>query len=732
MRPRVAPGQCKFLNMILRLVAVMVLLPILVFAGTQPEGNGVAAINVMPLPAYGKVTPGKLKLDASFTVAANGYSDARLEQAIVRMLQRLRRRAGLVLPLGVNVGANQAGRLTVTVKEGSAAYPKFGEDESYALVINSGNATLQANTTLGAMRGLETLSQLVTGDADGYYFPYVNMQDKPRFSWRGLMIDVGRHFEPVAVIKRNIDGMAIVKVNGFHWHLSEDQGFRIESKKYPKLHEQGSNGQYYTQEQVREVIEYAADRGVRVVPEFDMPGHTSAWMPGYPGLASLPGPYEIETRWGVFDPTMDPTREETYEFLDNFIGEMAALFPDEYFHIGGDENNGKQWRANPQIQEFMQAHNFHTTAELQTYFNQRILKIVQKYGKKMVGWDEILTPDLPKETVVQSWRGYKKLDQSAREGYNAIWSTDYYLDHMGPAKYHYLSDPLPADADLTPEQASHVVGGEVCMWSEFVSEENIDSRIWPRTAAVAERFWSPRDVNNVADMYRRLDVVSVWLEQPGLQHLSSTNRMLRQISGTAELGSLGMLGRIASPEGVGTREQMNHHGTPSTQLIPLVKLTDAVVPDPPFRRQFAALVDEVLSDAPKFGAGSEELTKTFQQWRDMGPGFGAISAKAPVLLNASGRVLQLEKLGGAGLEALSYLRSGSAPPAGWKESQLALIKQAETPDASLVKLPWLASYRALILAAAEVGGVRKSDRKEWKQKVLNEAAKQEPPAKYTW
>jgi len=193
-----------------------------------------------------------------------------------------------------------------------------------------------------------------------------------------------------------------------------------------------------------------------------------------------------------------------------------------------------------------------------------------------------------------------------------------------------------------------------------------------------------------------------------------------------------MLGRIASPEGVGTREQMNHHGTPSTQLIPLVKLTDAVVPDPPFRRQFAALVDEVLSDAPKFGAGSEELTKTFQQWRDMGPGFGAISAKAPVLLNASGRVLQLEKLGGAGLEALSYLRSGSAPPAGWKESQLALIKQAETPDASLVKLPWLASYRALILAAAEVGGVRKSDRKEWKQKVLNEAAKQEPPAKYTW
>ena len=263
------------------------------------------------------------------------------------------------------------------------------------------------------MRGMETLSQLVTGDASGYYFPRVNIQDKPRFGWRGLMIDVGRHFEPVDVIKRNIDGMAMVKMNVFHWHLSDDQGFRIESKKYPLLQQKGSNGQYYTQEQVRDVIDYAAARGIRVVPEFDMPGHTTPGCPAIPIWPARPAPYDIETRWGVFDPTMDPTREETYQFLDGFIGEMAALFPDDYFHIGGDENNGKQWRANPQIQAFMKAHGYHTTAELQTYFNQRVLKIVQKYGKKMVGWDEILTPDLPKEAVVQSWRGYKSLDQAA-------------------------------------------------------------------------------------------------------------------------------------------------------------------------------------------------------------------------------------------------------------------------------------------------------------------------------
>jgi hexosaminidase len=717
--------------MMMRIVGAMILLTTFVNAGTGVDANGATAINVLPLPASVQVHGGKLKLDGSFTVATDGYSDARLERAIARLQHRLRRRTGIVLALGVAPSGNPAA-LKIGVKEAGATYPKFGEDESYALEIAGDHATLSANTVVGAMRGMETLSQLVAGDADGYYFPIVSIQDKPRFPWRGLMIDVGRHFEPVEVIQRNLDAMAAVKMNIFHWHLSDDQGFRVESKKYPKLQEKGSNGLYYTQEQVRGVIEYAADRGVRVVPEFDMPGHTSSWMVGYPELASAPGPYELETRWGVFDPTMDPTREETYEFLDGFIGEMAALFPDEYFHIGGDENNGKQWKDNPQIQEFMRAHGYHNTAELQTYFSQRVMKIVQKYGKKMVGWDEILTPNLPKDAIVQSWRGYKSLDQSAREGYNAIWSTNYYLDHMGPAEYHYLSDPLPADAKLSKEQASHVVGGEVCAWSEFLSPENIDSRIWPRTAAVAERFWSPQNVNNVADMYRRLDVVSVWLEQAGSEHLLSANRMLRQVSGTAELGPLGTLGNISSPEGVGTREQMNHHGTPSTQAIPLVMLTDAVAPDPPFRRRFAAQVDQLLSDAPKFGAGSEDLTKTFQQWHDLLPAFAAMSVKASVLLNASGRVLQLQKLGSAGLEALNYLHTGTTPSADWKEAQLALIQQAETPDASLLKLPWLGSYRVLILAAADVGSLQKTDRKEWKQKVLNEAAKQEPAQKYTW
>jgi hexosaminidase len=713
----------------MRILLLVLLMPLFSFAAGQSGALAASAVSVMPLPASVEIHPGKLKLDDSFTVGTSGFTDKRLEDAILRLQQRLKGRTGNILPLGVATSGTSS-TLTIVVKTRGEQYPKLGEDESYSLEITSEHAILAANTVVGAMRGMETLQQLVAGDPDGYSFPAVNIQDKPRFAWRGLMIDVGRHFEPVEVIKRNIDGLAAVKMNVFHWHLSDDQGFRIESKRYPKLHQMGSGGLYYTQEQALDIVAYAADRGVRVIPEFDMPGHSTAWMVGYPELASAPGPYAIELKWGIFDPTMDPTREETYKFLDGFIGEMAALFPDEYFHIGGDENNGKQWNANPKIQEFMQAHGYHTTAELQTYFNQRVLKIVQKHGKKMVGWDEVLTPDLAKDTVVQSWRGYQSLDQAAREGYNTIWSTTYYLDHMGPAEYHYLSDPLPADSKLTAEQASHVVGGEVCAWGEFLSPENIDSRIWPRTAAIAERFWSPREVTNIADMYRRLDAVSPWLEQDGLLHLSSTGKMLRQVSGTADLGPLGLLGRVASPEGASVREQLTRRG--NAQRTPLVHLTDAVVPDPPYRRQFAALVDQLLSDTPKFGAGSEELALGIQHWRDMGPGFAAMAAKAPVLQDASSRVQQLQKLGSAGLEALKFLQTGTTPPAGWEDAQLALIKQAETPDASLLKLPWMGSYRALILAAAEVGALKSMGAKEWKQKIVSEAAQQEPAQKYTW
>ena len=263
-----------------------------------------------------------------------------LQRAVERFLDNLRRQTGMP-PLDMKVTDAAQAKLVVHSERASKAVQELGEDESYSLEISPAGAKLDAATPLGIMRGLETFLQLVQTTSDGFAVPAIAIQDKPRFPWRGLMIDVGRHFIPLDVLKRNLDGMAAVKLNVFHWHLSENQGFRVESKKFPKLQEMGSDGLYYTQDEVRDLIAYARDRGIRVVPEFDMPGHSTAWFVGYPELASGPGPYQIERKWGVFDPAMDPTQERTYKFLDGFIGEMAKLFPDQYFHIGGDEVNGK-------------------------------------------------------------------------------------------------------------------------------------------------------------------------------------------------------------------------------------------------------------------------------------------------------------------------------------------------------------------------------------------------------
>ena len=256
---------------------------------------------LMPQPAHLSPQEGRLTLTSSFAAVTDHYRDARLDAAIRRSLDRLRIRTGISFPTSSPAAATSVA-LIVSVDGTGESIQSVDEDESYSLEVTPSGARLHAATVVGAMRGLETLQQLVQSDAAGYFLPAVSIQDTPRFPWRGLMIDCGRHFMPVDVIRRTLDGMAAVKLNVFHWHLSEDQGFRIESRAFPKLAELGSDGLFYTQEQAREIVAYARDRGIRVVPEFDMPGHTSAWFVGYPDLASAPGPFHIEREFGVFDP----------------------------------------------------------------------------------------------------------------------------------------------------------------------------------------------------------------------------------------------------------------------------------------------------------------------------------------------------------------------------------------------------------------------------------------------
>src|SRR5229473_5902339 len=509
-------------------------------AQSQPQ------LNVMPMPASYQMASGRLLVQLSFSVSLTGYKEPRLEHAVQRFVHNLSRQTGM--PLSTRVGDSADASLVIHTEHASKDIQEFGEDESYSLTVSATGAELKAPTPLGVMHGLETFLQLVEVTPDGLAAPAITVQDKPRFGWRGLMIDVSRHFIPLDVLKRNLDGMAAAKLNVFHWHLSDNQGFRVESKKFPKLHELGSDGLYYTQSEVRELIAYARERGIRVVPEFDMPGHSTAWFVGYPELASAPGPYEIERKWGVFDPAMDPTQDKTYKFLNEFIGEMAELFPDQYFHIGGDEVNGKQWDANPKIQEFMRKHEIKSNQELQAYFNKRVQEIVSKHKKTMIGWDEILSPDLPKSTVIQSWRGQESLAGAARRGYRGLLSHGYYLDLIWPTWHHYAIDPMSdAATSLSPEEEQRILGGEACMWAEFVSSENIDSRIWPRTAAIAERLWSPQQVQDVNSMYQRLEVVSRHLDWFGLTHNSSYGPMLRRIAGTNDIAALRTLADVVEP-----------------------------------------------------------------------------------------------------------------------------------------------------------------------------------------
>lgn len=675
--------------------------------------------NLMPVPASVRFNAGRLAVGKSFAVAARGHVDERLRAGVNRMLRRLEGRTVLELAHELSDDAGSAA-LVVECRGPGLAVPSVDEDETYSLEVTERQAALRAATVVGALRGLETFLQLLEGDRAGFYVPAVQINDAPRFRWRGLLIDVGRHYEPLQVLKRNLDAMAAVKLNVFHWHLTEDQGFRIESKKFPKLTGLGSDGLFYTQTEAREIIEYARERGIRVVPEFDIPGHSTSWLVGYPELGSAPGPYKIERGAGIFEPALDPTNEEVYKFLDAFLGEMAALFPDAYMHIGGDENEGKQWDRNPRIQAFMKEHGIKDNRALQTYFNQRLLKILTRHGKRMMGWDEIFQPDLPKDVVIQSWRGPQSLADAARKGYDGILSAGYYIDLIYTAAQHYIADPLPAGNTLTPSEAAHVLGGEATMWSEWVSPETIDSRIWPRTAAIAERLWSPREVNDVEDMYRRLAVVSSQLEELGLTHEKNQALMLRRLAGGRDSAALQTLASVVEP----VKEYRRYELRPQTMLSPLTGLVDAARPDSDAARHFAALVDGLLSDAPRFETGSRELLETLDRWHDAGPELEALIDGSPALSEARPLAGDLSQVGAIGSEALAYLTRGVAPGDEWRASKLAALDEAAKPKAA-VEFAIIPSVRALVVAAAELPSLKQTTPADWKARVKTLAA---PPA----
>ncbi len=651
-----------------------VCLALAVLAVAVPLAAAERRPGLVPWPAEIAFGTGEMAIGPDFRLTIAGQADPRVQRAARRFEARLARQAGLLPPLG----PGQV-RLELRCKgPARSALPALGMDESYTLEVTPEKATLTAAEPWGILRGLETFLQLVGPGGEGLRVPAVVIRDRPRFPWRGLLIDCGRHFMPLQVLERNLDGMAAVKMNVLHLHLTEDQGFRVESRRFPKLHGQGSDGLYYTQEQVKGVIAYAADRGIRVVPEFDMPGHTTAWFVGHPELATDPGPYTIERKWGIFDPVMDPTREEVYQLLDGFLGEMAALFPDPFLHIGGDEVEGKPWEASARVQAFKKEKGFKDNHDLQAYFNQRLSRILTRHGKQMMGWDEALHPDLPRDTVVQSWRGQDSLAKAARQGFRGILSFGYYLDLMQPALSHYATEPLDKDAaNLDDAQRARILGGEACMWAEYVSPETVDSRIWPRAGAVAERLWSPREVRDADDMYGRLEALSGWLEWLGLEHRSSYPRMLGRLAGP-EAGTLkdllGLLEPVKGYERGGT--------APYTQQTPLNRPVDAARPESDDAREFGRAVDRLLAD-PSRQVGREALRARLAEWQALYPRLLPVLQRSSLLQATLPQAAELQALAGAGLEALAFFEQGTLAPASWWEARARLLERPAKPASAL-------------------------------------------------
>jgi hexosaminidase len=667
-----------------------------------------AAHDLMPAPVRLEWQTGHLLVDRRFTFGSVGTADPRIDAALARARQRLESLGGLTLaprPAGTKA------TLVVEATGPGKAIQEVGEEESYELTVGPKQARLTAPGPLGVLRGLETFLQLARVDGGRTVVPSVRVSDRPRFPWRGLLLDPCRRWEPVEMVKRTLDGMASVKLNVLHWHLSEDQGFRIESKVYPKLHQLGSDGNFYSQDQVRDVIAYGRERGIRVVPEFDLPGHATSWLVGYPELAVVPGPFTLVREWGIFDNVIDPSKEEVYTFLDRFFGEMAALFPDAYMHIGGDEVTPRQWNASTSVQDFIYRNNLRGAHGIQAHFNKRVNEIFTRHGKKMIGWDEIQSPDLPKNILIQSWRGPKALAENARRGYDGILSNGYYLDLLHPVAEHYLNDPIPADSTLTAEERRHILGGEACMWSEFVSPETIDSRIWPRMAAIAERLWSPGEVRDLPDMYRRLEIESVRLDRLGMKHLSSYEPMLARLTGGQPTTSLRVLADLVTPV-QGYRRGTQRVYTSSSALE---RLVDTARPDSVAMRTFQAELDKYLLSAAEV-RNDAALRAIFTTWRDNHAVLEPILTASPLGQEARPLSRDLAALGTVGLEALEAIRGGRPAAAEWTARARGVV-DAAAPARAEVELFAVPGMAKLVLAASSLDQLKSMTPAEWNRKL---------------
>ncbi len=614
----------------MRITVLPILCSALCFGQVQKD-----QLNLMPWPQEISISNSKLVIAKDFKINITGLNSDRLTNATTKFLRRLDGRTGTFFTDGFAYHNNTAPNATLQISIKNTGSLDLSQDESYQLIVDTNKINIVANTDTGAIYALETLLQSLQNSATEYYFPTLSIKDNPRFKWRGLMIDVSRHFQPVAVIKRNLDAMAAVKLNVFHWHLVDDQGWRIEMKKLPQLQEKASDGQYYTQDQIKDVVKYAANLGIMVVPEIDVPGHGSAILTAFPEIGSTPNfKYTLQRNAGVFNPTLDPTNPKTYKILQQIFDEVCPLFPSKYFHIGGDENAGKEWDANQKIQDFKKKNNLKTNHDLQTYFNMKLIPILKKHGKELMGWDEILTKDMSKEAIIHAWRdsgeGFEEggaLPTAAKKGYKTVLSNGFYIDLVLGVDKHYHNDPLARGKNLSDEDKKNILGGEATMWAELVDPLTIDSRIWPRTAAIAERLWSDASVKDIENMRKRLTHVSNRLEELGITHIRNKGAILRNISNYQDTKALDDFSNICEPLKVYSR---NNGGGEYQSYSPLTLFADACTPDASDALIFNDLVTKYAENKNNIELKTK-IIAYLQNWININAKLQTLSENAPLI-----------------------------------------------------------------------------------------------------
>lgn len=610
------------------------------------------SLNLLPRPKSVKTEPGRFVFSSNFTIGYSGPASEKFNTTVNLFFQKLGRRVNINFTQEFLSAGDNNSNAQLFINYDQTIEPVIGMDESYSLKVTADKISISAATDIGAERGLETLYQLIQPDMKEFYCPLADINDSPRFKWRGLMIDVSRHFIPFEVLKRNVDAMAIVKLNVLHLHLSDDEGFRVESKVFPLLQQKGSDGFYYTQDQIKELVKYAHDRGIIIVPEFDLPGHCSSILAAYPELASYTADYKPARRYKLdtiknfnmatamkflataVTPTIDPTKESTYVFFDKFIKEMAGLFPDAYFHVGADENNGAAWKQNPQITAFMQTKGMKGTDDLQAYFVKRMYDIAKKYHKRLIGWEEAFNPDVPQDMIVQKWKpggmGPALNAQTVvQHGNELIVSAGYYLDLFMPAYIHYGADPVPTDMSQADADKG-ILGAEAAQWAELMDGGNEELRVWPRAAAIAERLWSPAGVKDADDMYRRLWATDFELNEWGVNENTCYQKILSLWVNDMDITPVRTLADVCTPIRGYKRLMggMFAGGKVTTNLnSPLVNIADAVHCDSEIGWEFRQLVASYLKDHKE--TDLQGIKYLLQKWQNNKARFDAVCAVAP-------------------------------------------------------------------------------------------------------